>query len=80
MSPAQFMHKHWQKQPLLVRQAFTNAVPPASLKTLAALAAQDDVESRLVTAFDGEWKLKQGPIARLPAMSKPGWTLLVQGL
>ncbi|RTL18552.1 MAG: cupin domain-containing protein [Burkholderiales bacterium] len=80
LSPAQFMHKHWQKQPLLVRQAFTNAVPPASLKTLAALAAQDDVESRLVTAFDGEWKLKQGPIARLPAMSKPGWTLLVQGL
>lgn len=80
LSPAQFMRKHWQKKPLLVRQAFADATPPASLKELAALAARDDVESRLVTAFDGEWKLKHGPIARLPAMSKPGWTLLVQGL
>ena len=80
LSPVQFMHKHWQKKPLLVRQAFADVQPPASLKDLAALAAQDDVESRLVTAFDGDWKLRKGPIARLPAMSKPGWTLLVQGL
>ncbi|MDG0852713.1 JmjC domain-containing protein [Roseateles puraquae] len=80
LSPAQFMRKHWQKKPLLVRQAFRGATPPASLKELAALASRDDVESRLVTAFGGDWKLKHGPIARLPAMSKPGWTLLVQGL
>ncbi|RZL36918.1 MAG: cupin domain-containing protein [Rubrivivax sp.] len=80
LSPAQFMRKHWQKKPLLVRQAFADAAPPASLKDLAALAARDDVESRLVTSFDGDWKLRPGPIARLPAMSKPGWTLLVQGL
>jgi len=80
LSPAQFMRKHWQKKPLLVRQAFADMQPPAALKDLAALAARDDVESRLVTAFDGDWKLKHGPIARLPAMSKPGWTLLVQGL
>lgn len=80
LSPAQFMRKHWQKKPLLVRQAFDGVTPPASLKELAALAARDDVESRLVTAFDGDWKLRHGPIARLPAMSKPGWTLLVQGL
>lgn len=80
LSPAQFMRKHWQKKPLLVRQAFPDVTPPATLKELAALAAQDDVEARLVTAFDGEWKLKHGPIARLPPMSKPGWTLLVQGL
>jgi len=80
LSPAQFMRRHWQKKPLLVRQAFADAAPPATLKELAALAARDDVEARLVTAFDGDWKLKHGPIARLPAMSKPGWTLLVQGL
>ena len=80
LSPAQFMRKHWQKKPLLVRQALTDARPPASLKELAALAGHDDVESRLVTAFDGDWKLKHGPILRLPAMGKPGWTLLVQGL
>jgi 50S ribosomal protein L16 3-hydroxylase len=80
LSPVEFMRQHWQKKPLLVRHAFDPGAAPASLKELAALAARDDVESRLVTAFDGEWKLKSGPIARLPAMSKPGWTLLVQGL
>lgn len=80
LSPAQFMRKHWQKKPLLVRQAFAGATPPASLKELAALAARDDVECRLVTAFDGDWKLRHGPVARLPPMSKAGWTLLVQGL
>lgn len=80
LSPAQFMRRHWQKKPLLVRQAFAGITPPASLKELAALAARDDVESRLVSSFDGQWKLKRGPVVRLPAMSKPGWTLLVQGL
>lgn len=80
LSPQQFMRRHWQKKPLLVRQAFAGLAPPASLKELAALAASDGVESRLVTAFDGQWKLRHGPIARLPPMSKPGWTLLVQGL
>lgn len=80
LSPAQFMRRYWQKKPLLVRQAFPGVQPPATLKDLAALATRDDVESRLVTAFDGQWKLKRGPIARLPAMSKPRWTLLVQGL
>ena len=34
----------------------------------------------LVSAFEGRWRLRHGPIARLPARSKPGWTLLVQGL
>ncbi|MCE4557622.1 JmjC domain-containing protein [Roseateles cellulosilyticus] len=80
LSPEQFMRRHWQKKPLLVRQAFPEVTPLAPLKELAALAARDDVESRLITAFDGRWKLRHGPVARLPAMSKPGWTLLVQGL
>jgi len=80
LSPALFMRRHWQKKPLLVRQAVPGIAPPASLAELAALAALDDVESRLVTAFDGHWRLRQGPFARLPARKRPGWTLLVQGL
>ena len=48
LSPAQFMRRHWQKQPLLVRQALPGVVPPLPRAALFALAAQDDVESRLV--------------------------------
>ncbi len=80
LTPAQFMRRHWQKKPLLVRQALPGIEPPASLAELRTLAARDDVESRLVTAFDAAWQLRQGPIARLPARGKAGWTLLVQGL
>nr|WP_316638559.1 cupin domain-containing protein [uncultured Roseateles sp.] len=80
LSPAAFMQKHWQKKPLLVRQALPGIMPPATRAELARLAASDDVESRLVSAFDGQWAMRQGPTAKLPPFSKPGWTLLVQGL
>ncbi len=80
LSPEQFMRKHWQKKPLLVRQALPGITPPVDRKQLAELAADEDVESRLVTAFDGRWALRQGPTLKLPPFSKPGWTLLVQGL
>ncbi|MDC6168799.1 JmjC domain-containing protein [Paucibacter sp. XJ19-41] len=80
LSPAQFMRSHWQKKPLLVRQALPGITPPATRTELARLAASEDVESRLVTAFDGQWSLRQGPCPKLPPFSKPHWTLLVQGL
>ncbi len=80
LSPEQFMRRHWQKKPLLVRQALPGIAPPASRTELARLAADADVESRLVSSFDGRWALRHGPVAKLPPFSKPGWTLLVQGL
>ncbi len=81
LSAAQFMKRHWQKQPLLVRQALPGVQPPVDRAGLARLAASEDVESRLVSQQDGgRWTLRQGPIAKLPAWSKPQWTLLVQGL
>ncbi|HEY4083775.1 MAG TPA: cupin domain-containing protein [Burkholderiaceae bacterium] len=80
LSPEQFMRKHWQKKPLLVRQAFPGVVPPATRAELAELAASEATESRLITHFDGRWTMKQGPVAKLPPFSKAGWTLLVQGL
>ena len=84
LSPEQFMRRHWQKKPLVVRQALPGVTPPATRAELARLAASEDVESRLVTAFDGvagkKWAMRQGPLAKLPPFSKAGWTLLVQGL
>ena len=80
LSPEQFMRRHWQKKPLLVRQALPGITPPATRTELAALAAGEEAEARLITHFDGEWKLRQGPIAKLPPFTKAGWTLLVQGL
>ncbi|MBX3657984.1 MAG: cupin domain-containing protein [Ramlibacter sp.] len=91
LTPARFMQRHWQKKPLLVRQAIPGLRPLVDRAGLFALAARDDVESRLVVqppAGGGRrssapgWQMRQGPLARraLPPLATPGWTLLVQGM
>ena len=82
LSPQAFMRRHWQKKPLLIRQAVPGIVPVVDRAQLFELAARDDVESRLVVRDGERWKLRQGPLSRaaLPALKRPCWTLLVQGL
>ncbi|KTT14800.1 JmjC domain-containing protein [Pseudacidovorax intermedius] len=83
LSAQSFMRRHWQKKPLLVRQALPMAQPPMARAHLFDLAGQEGVESRLVThdARQG-WRLRHGPFARrsLPPLGKREWTLLVQGM
>ena len=82
LSPARFMRRHWQKKPLLVRQAWPDVQPPIGRSALFDLAGRDDVESRLVMQREGQWVVRPGPLPRraLPPARQPGWTLLVQGL
>ena len=82
LSPARFMQRHWQKKPLLVRNAipaFQALLPP---RELFALAAREEVESRLVVREGTGWRLQRGPFARraLPPLKQREWTLLVQGV
>ena len=76
------MRRHWQKKPLLVRQAWPGVQPPIVRSALFDLASADGVESRLLSRFDGHWRLRHGPLARraLPPLKRADWTLLVQGL
>jgi 50S ribosomal protein L16 3-hydroxylase len=82
LSPDVFMRRHWQKKPLLIRQAVPGGLPLIQRRELFELASRDDVESRLIVRDAKRWALKRGPLPRraLPAIGKPGWTLLVQGL
>ncbi len=82
LSPQQFMRRHWQKKPLLVRNAMPGLRPLLDRSALFALAAQEEVQSRLVLQDGEKWRLRNGPFARraLPALSQPGWTLLVQSV
>jgi 50S ribosomal protein L16 3-hydroxylase len=78
---ASFMRRHWQRRPLLVRNALPDFVAPVDESVLFQLAGRSDVEARLVTSFAG-WRMLRGPIVRrqIPKLSKPRWTLLVQGV
>ena len=82
LSPAAFMRRHWQKKPLLVRQAMPGATAPLPRAALFELAASEDVESRLVVRDGERWRVRHGPLPRraLPPVALPDWTLLVQGL
>ncbi len=82
LTPSQFMRRHWQKKPLLVRRAWADGGTPITRTMLFDLAAQDGVESRLVTRFDAGWQVTPGPLKRrqLPPPKTRGWTLLVQGV
>ncbi len=81
LSPQLFMRRHWQKKPLLVRQAVPGGVAFAGRKQLFDLAGFDEVESRLVVRSADRWTLRHGPLPRsaLPPLKQRLWTLLVQG-
>ena len=86
LSPDTFMRRYWEKKPLLIRAAIPGFAPLLDRAELVDLAAQDDVESRLVVQAQadkqGKWRLKHGPFARksLPPFKQAGWTVLVQGV
>jgi 50S ribosomal protein L16 3-hydroxylase len=82
LTPAQFMRRHWQKKPLVVRQAIPGFKPFLSRTELFKLAAREEVESRLIVQNSSSWSMKHGPFAArsLPALAKGAWTLLVQGV
>ena len=86
LSPKTFMQRHWQKKPLVIRQAIPGFAPLLDRAELLDLAAQEEVESRLVVQASAKgasgWRFKHGSFARkaLPPFKQAGWTLLVQGV
>lgn len=82
LTPAQFMKRHWQKKPLLVRNAIPGFVPCVNRSDLVALAGQEGVESRLIVDSAKGWRMKHGPLIKrsLPPFSQKKWTFLVQGV
>ena len=82
LTAAQFMRKHWQKKPLLVRQAVPGFQPLLTRPELFELAQREDVESRLIiqhlpgadaaSATPGKRRKTTAKVAEAAA---PGWTL-----
>ena len=83
LSPEQFMKRHWQKKPLLIRQAIPGLSPLLSRSELVDMAEREDVLSRLVQRKSGgKWEISHGPFTRraLPAFKTPNWTVLIQSV
>jgi len=80
--PAAFLRDHWQKKPMLIRQAWTDWQNPLEPDDLAGLACTEGTESRIVRQARKGPKVEHGPFPekRFAKREKHPWTLLVQGV
>jgi len=82
MPSQRFLHNFWQKQPLLVRGAFSHFTAPLTPNDLAGLACEELASSRLVlhNKKSDKWILRTGPFNEqdFSTLPKSHWTLLVQ--
>ncbi|MGH8739337.1 MAG: JmjC domain-containing protein [Burkholderiales bacterium] len=79
LSAREFLRRHWQKRPLFVPGALPGFAGVIERRALAALAARDDVESRVVERRGRRWHTAHGPFTRIGAKRR-NWTLLVSGV
>ncbi|MGH8705825.1 MAG: cupin domain-containing protein, partial [Burkholderiales bacterium] len=82
LSPRDFLRRHWQRKPLLVRRALPGFGGVIDRQSLFALASRDDVDCRLVERRAGRWRVTHGPLAgaRLARAGPRRWTLLVNSV
>ncbi|MBJ7309591.1 JmjC domain-containing protein [Rugamonas sp. CCM 8940] len=73
-----FLSRHWQQQPLVIRRGFAHFADPISPDELAGLACEEQVESRLVYRRDGQWQAEHGPFDAYERLGERDWTLIVQ--
>jgi 50S ribosomal protein L16 3-hydroxylase len=75
-----FLARHWQRKPLVIRNALARFKPPISAHQLAGLALEPHVESRIVEQCDDQWRVHHGPFANADYHRDHPWTLLVQAV
>lgn len=80
LSAEQFLAEFWQKKPLLMRNVAAGLQHPDA-DTLAGMALEELVESRLITGSGkGPWNLQHGPFTPrdFEVLPRENWTLLIQ--
>lgn len=82
LTVAEFLHGHWQKKPLLARDALSGPGDFPRRDELFELAAREDLESRLVIRDGHRWRVRHGPFSArtLARLGNGKWSLLVQGV
>ena len=80
--PRRFLSRHWQRKPLLIRNALPGFRDPLTPEELAGLACESCVESRLVSHVQDDWRMRNGPFRERDFLKLPerDWTLLVQSV
>src|SRR5712664_2574953 len=64
LSASTFLRRHWQKNPLLIREAIPGFEGVVDFAATIELAGRDDCESRLLLRNGRRWVVEHGPFAR----------------
>ncbi len=75
-----FLERHWQKRPVVLKRGFSNFIDPLSPDELAGLAMESEIDSRLVSHQDGKWQVSHGPFESYDHLGESNWSLLVQAV
>lgn len=77
---ADFLSNHWQKTPIVIKNAFNDFVDPISADELAGLACEEQISSRIILTQSKGWDIIQGPIETYDEYGEDNWQLLVQAV
>lgn len=84
MPTSRFLRDCWQKQPLLIRNAFPDFVSPIQSEDLAGLACEEGTSSRIIVhdRTGDAWPSWMGPFdeALFPDLPHRDWMLQVEGV
>ncbi|KAA9001713.1 cupin domain-containing protein [Affinibrenneria salicis] len=75
-----FMQRHWQKRPVIIKRGFQQFVDPLAPDELAGLAMESEVDSRLISHHEGRWQVSHGPFESYDHLGETNWSLLVQAV
>ena len=79
----EFLRRHWQRKPLLIRHSGDPFTDPIDADELAGLACEETIESRIVTRrANDSWQVSHGPFDAdtFSGLGEKDWTLLVQAV
>src|SRR5689334_2176922 len=82
LTPREFLSRHWQKRPLMIKAAWPQFAGLLSRAELIELACREDAASRVVIRSGRRWQVEHGPFRHTFFRSLParGWSLLVQDI
>ncbi|MEP4484744.1 MAG: cupin domain-containing protein [Halioglobus sp.] len=75
-----FLRDYWQRKPLLIRNTAGDYTAPIDADTVAGLALEECVESRIIENASDAWSVHHGPFSEQDFARKHPWTLLVQAV
>jgi len=79
ITPEQFLSEYWEKKPLLIRNAFPNAINLSTFEEFKDLAFDEDFETRIIYNDDKRYSVHEGPLEE-NAFDSGKWTFACHNL